>query len=113
MRNSFILMALLLALVSCQGQGGSSKVGTTPPKTSISSARLQANALYITATYFAPNSTVTLGGTLLKVTSSKPNELTASIPESLNSGNYLLTVSGGTPATTDSFTVTVGAMGPP
>jgi len=113
MRSSFILIALPLALVSCQGQSGSSKVGTAPPKTSISSARVQANSLFIVATYFAPNATVTLGGTTLKVTSSQPNELTASIPESLNAGNYLLTVSGGTPATTDSFTVTIGAMGPP
>ena len=102
-----------MLLLSCQGEAGSSKVAAPPAKTVITSARIQGHALVIAATYFAPSSNVTLGGTTLQAASSKPNELTAALPESLAPGNYLLSVSGGTPATSDSFTVTVGATGPP
>ncbi|HLY74648.1 MAG TPA: hypothetical protein VKU80_11075, partial [Planctomycetota bacterium] len=111
-RLLFVAVALLLS-VSCQGQAGSSKVVAAPPKTTISSTRIQGQSLVISGTYFAPATVVTLGGTTLKLGPTKPQELTATLPDGQAPGNYLLNVSAGTPATTDSFTVTIGAAGPP
>src|SRR5579862_130265 len=113
MNRSLILGAVVLLSVSCQGQAGSSKVAATPPKTTISSARVQGQTLVISGTYFAPSTVVTLGGATLKLGASKPQELTALLPDSQAPGNYLLGVSAGSPATSDTFTVTIGAAGPP
>jgi N-acetylneuraminic acid mutarotase len=104
---------LLLGLVSCSGTTGSSKTSGPPPKTQITSAKVQGNSLLISATNFGSGSTVTLGGTPLKLGSAKATEITAVLPEAFGPGTYLLTVSGGTPVTTDSFAVTIGATGPP
>jgi hypothetical protein len=113
MRNSVVLAVVSMTFVSCQGQTAAVKASPPPAKTVISSAKVQGNTLTIEANYFGPNSTVTLGGTDLKATSSKATELTAALADSLSPGTYLLSVSGGTPVTTDTFTVTIGTVGPP
>jgi N-acetylneuraminic acid mutarotase len=113
MSRSLIASVVLMSCVSCQGQAGSSKVAAAPPKTAITSAKVQGQTLVISGTYFAPATTVTLGGAPLKIAAAKPQELTVALPDSQGPGNYLLGVSGGTPVTTDAFTVTIGAAGPP
>lgn len=113
MSHRFLPAILLMGLVSCSGSSGATKTSAPPPKTQISSARIQGNSLVVSANYFGAGSTASLGGTPLKLTASKPNELTATLPEPLAPGTYLLSVSAGTPATTDTFAVTVGAAGPP
>src|SRR6516225_7627454 len=112
--NRFLILALpFVVLVSCQGEAGSTKTVSAPPKTVISSARVQGSSLIIAGTYFASGTTVTLGGSTLKVSAAKPQELTVPLPESLAPGTYLLTVGAGTPGTSDSFIATIGAAGPP
>ncbi len=108
-----IIGTLVVTSLSCQGQAPPPRAATGPPKTQISSAKVQGSALTIAATYFAPNSTATLNGTSLKLGPVKPTEMTAVLADSLAPGSYLLFVTGGTPATTDSFTVTIGSTGPP
>lgn len=112
MKQSLIVMSCLV-FVSCQGQASSSKAGGSSTKTTITSAKIQGGSLVISASYFAPSAVVTLGGTSLKITSAKTQELTATLPEALSAGSYLLSVSTGTPATSDTFTVCIGATGPP
>lgn len=113
MSRTLIASIALLSCVACQGEAGSSKIAAAPPKTAITSARIQGHSLVISGSYFAPTTTVTLGGAPLKIATSKPQELTATLPDSHDPGSYLLTVSAGTPITTDTFTVTIGAAGPP
>lgn len=112
MKVSGIIVAILFAgSVSCSGTTGST-AGTPPPRTQITSAKVHGNQLILGGTYFAPATTASLGGSALKVTSSKPAELTAQLPDALSPGTYLVQVSGGSPASTDSFVVTIGATGP-
>jgi N-acetylneuraminic acid mutarotase len=112
--NRVLPIALpVLLLASCQGQAGAPKVAATPPKTVISSARVQGGTLILSGTYFAPESTVTLAGATVKPTTLKPQEIIVPVPDSLGPGTYLVNVTAGTPATTDSFVATVGAAGPP
>lgn len=114
MRYMGTMLAILSAgFVSCSGATGSTKSAAAPAKTQISSAKVQGNSLILSATNFAPASTVTLGAQGLKVTSAKATELTATLPESLSAGTYLVQVSGGSPATSDTFVVSIGATGPP
>jgi len=114
MRYRLCLVVFSTGLFSCSGTSGSTKTAPPPPKTQITCAKLQGSTLTITANYIGPGSTATLGGISLKLTSSsKKDEIAAGLPEALVAGTYLLVVSGGTPATTDSFPVTIGATGPP
>lgn len=111
--NRVLPIALpVLLLASCQGQAGSPK-GAAPPKTVISSARVQGHSLVLSGTYFAAESTVALAGAIVKPTSTKPQEITIPLADTLGPGTYLVTVTGGAPANTDSFSVTIGAAGPP
>jgi len=103
----------LLLLASCQGQAAPPKAAAAPPKTVISSARVQGGTLVLSGTYFAPESTVSIAGAIVKPTSTRPQELTIPLAETLGPGTYLVTVTGATPATSDSFSVTIGAAGPP
>src|SRR5258708_6524469 len=112
MRYSVFLGVLSMGLFSCSGTSGSTKTAPPPPKTQITCARLQGSSLIIAANSIGSGSTASLGGIALKLTSSKKDEMTAALPEPLIPGTYLLVVSAGTPATTDSFSVTIGATGP-
>ena len=113
MRYWFWMAVLSAGVTSCSGTSAATKPSTPPPKTQISSARLQGTTLVVAANYIAPGATASLGGTPLKLTSTKNNEISAPLPEPLAPGTYLLSVSGGTPTTTDTFPVTIGATGPP
>jgi len=113
MRYSLIAAIVSMGLVSCSGTTGSQKSSAPPPKTQISCVRCQGTKLNIAANYLSPSTTATLAGLTLKLSSVKGNEITAEIPEQLLPGTYLLTLTGCTPTTTDSFPVTIGATGPP
>jgi hypothetical protein len=105
--------ALSLFAWSCSGQSDAPQAGAPPPKAAITSAKVQGTTINITGSpTFGATPTVVLGGTPLKLLSSKGGEIAAALPNALGPGNYLLSVSGGSAATTDCFNVTIGSVGP-
>ena len=106
----FTLLAILTGIAPshAQAQGG--------PQLKITRAQVDTNnqQLIIVGQNFAAGSAVTLQGQALAVVSQTPTQIIASLPPNLSPGTYLLEVARGqAQGQSDTFNVTIGAVGPP